>query len=43
VMPETLIEQAKEKAANRPAGSDDRPERSPRDGERGGRRPRERR
>ena len=39
VMPETLIEQAKEKAANRPAGSDDRPERSQRDGERGGRRP----
>jgi polyribonucleotide nucleotidyltransferase len=39
VMPETLIEQAKEKAANRPEGSDDRPERSPRDGERGGRRP----
>jgi polyribonucleotide nucleotidyltransferase len=39
VMPETLIEQAKEKAANRPEGSDDRPERGPRDGERGGRRP----
>jgi polyribonucleotide nucleotidyltransferase len=37
VMPEALIEIAKEKAANRPAG--EREERSPRDGDRGRRRP----
>jgi polyribonucleotide nucleotidyltransferase len=38
VMPEALVERAREKAASRPEGSE-RPERSPRDGERGGRRP----